>query len=126
MAKIGGTGMYRVPGTGMYAIPTQTSAKFPEAYLERTLVEIQVGEHVVVEASALAVDTDLNGWLRPDVIVGSDSVGLSSAIPCVNVSREERGYVVGLQPSKGRRWKAGPKPDPIDGIEWIPVVEVKY
>ena len=54
--------------TGMYAIPTQTSAKFPEEYLERTISQIKVGEHVVVEASALAVDTDSNCWLRPDSV----------------------------------------------------------
>ncbi len=121
MAKVGVTGM-----TGMYAIPTQTSAKFPVEYLERTLSEIKVGEHVVVETSALVVDQELNCWLKPDVVVGSDATALSSATPCVAVSRDERGYVVSLQPSRGRRWRSGPKPEPINGIGWIPVVELKY
>ena len=45
MAKpIAGTGMFRVGGTGAYAIPPQTSAKFPEEFLEGTLAEIKVGE----------------------------------------------------------------------------------
>ena len=112
--------------TGMYAIPTQTSAKFPEEYLERTISQIKVGEHVVVEASALAVDGDLNCWLKPDICIGSDSVALSSSIPCVAVTRDPRGFIVSLHPSRGRRWKPGPKPEPINGIEWIPVVELKY
>jgi hypothetical protein len=126
MAKTGGTGMYRIGGTGMYAIPPQASAKFPEEYLERTLAEIKVGEHVVVDASAVAVDTELNCWLKPDVVIGSDAFALSSAIPCVSVLRDERGYVVSLQSSKGRRWRPGLKPEPIDGVPWIPVVEVRY
>jgi hypothetical protein len=126
MAKTAGTGMFRIGGTGMYAIPTQTSAKFPLEYLERTIAQIEVGEHVVVEASALAVDPELNCWLKPDVVVGSDAVALSTATPCVGVLREERGYVVSLQPSKGRRWRQVPRPGPIDGVEWIPVVEVRY
>jgi hypothetical protein len=118
--------MARMGGTGMYAIPTQTSAKFPADYLERMLVDIQVGEHAVVEASALAVDTELNCWLKPDVVVGSDAVALSSSTPCVQVSRDERGYVVSLHTSKGRRWKPGPRPQPINGIEWLRVVEIRY
>lgn len=112
--------------TGMYAIPTQTSAKFPKEYLERTISEIELGEHVVVEAGALAVDSDLNCWLKPDISIGSDSVALSSHIPCVAVTRDARGFAVSLHPSRGRRWKAGPKPEPINGVEWIPVVELKY
>jgi hypothetical protein len=112
--------------TGMYAIPTQTSAKFPEEYLERTVGQIRIGEHVVVEASALAVDHELNCWLKPDVCIGSDAVALSSAVPCVAVTRDERGFVVSLHPSRGRRWRPGPKPEPIDGAEWIRVVELKY
>jgi hypothetical protein len=112
--------------TGMYAIPTQTSAKFPTEYLERTLAEFKVGEHAVVETSALVVDTDLNCWLKPDVIVSSDAVALSSSTPCISVAREDRGYVVSLHPSRGRRWRTGPKPEPIDGVPWIPVVELKY
>jgi hypothetical protein len=112
--------------TGMYAIPTQTSAKFPEQYLERTISQIQVGEHVVVEASALVVDGDLNCWLKPDICIGSDAVALSSSVPCVAVTRDARGFVVSLHPSRGRRWKPGPKPDPINGVEWIPVIELKY
>jgi len=126
MAKTFGTGMFRVPATGIYPIPAQTSAKFPQEYLERILSQIEVGEHVVVDASALAVDTDLNCWLRPDVVIGSDSVALSSSTPCVAVHREERGYIVSLHSSKGRRCRPGPKPEPVGGIEWIPVVEVKY
>jgi hypothetical protein len=110
----------------MYAIPTQTSAKFPEEYLERTKSQIAVGEHVVVEAGALAVDSELNCWLKPDNCIGSDSVALSSAVPCVAVTRAVRGFVVSLHPSRGRRWKPGPKPEPINGVEWIPVVELKY
>jgi hypothetical protein len=110
----------------MYAIPTQSSAKFPEEYLERTISQIKVGEHVVVEASALAVDLDLDCWLKPDVCIGSDSVALSSHVPCVAVTRNQDGFVVGLHPSKGRRWKPGPKPEPINGVEWIRVAEVKY
>ncbi len=112
--------------TGMYAIPTQSSAKFPKEYLERTISDIEPGEHVVVEAGALVVDSDLNCWLKPDICVSSDSVALSSAIPCVAVTREARGFVVSLHPSRGRRWKPGPKPEPINGAEWIPVLEVKY
>jgi hypothetical protein len=126
MAKTVGTGMFRVGGTGMYAIPPQTSAKFPREYLERTLSEIEIGENVVVDASALAVDTEMNCWLKPDVVIGSDSVALSSTSPCITVIRDQRGYLVSLQSSKGRRWRPGPKPDPIDGVEWIPVVEVRY
>jgi hypothetical protein len=126
MAKPAGTGMFRIGGTGMYALPTQTSAKFPLEYLERTLSQIEVGEHVVVDAAALAVDMELNCWLKPDVVVGSDAVALSTANPCVAVIREERGYVVSLQSSKGRRWRPVPRPAPINGIEWIPVVEVRY
>jgi hypothetical protein len=118
--------MFRIGGTGMYAIPPQISAKFPEEFLERTLAEIRVGETVVVDASALFVDTELNCWLKPDVVIGSDSVALSSAVPCVSVMRDARGYVVSLQGSKGRRWRPGPKPEPIQGVEWIPVVEVRY
>jgi hypothetical protein len=110
----------------MYAIPPQTSAKFPEEFLERTLAEIHPGESVVVDAAALAVDTELNCWLKPDVVIGSDSVGLSSSVPCVTVMRDERGYVVALQGSKGRRWRPGPKPEPIGALEWIPVVELRY
>jgi hypothetical protein len=112
--------------TGMYAIPTQTSVKFPEEYLERTISQIKDGEHVVVDASALAVDYDLNCWLKPDICIGSDSVALSSSVPCVAVTRDARGFVVSLHPSRGRRWKPGPKPEPINGVEWIPVVELKY
>jgi hypothetical protein len=128
MAKTPGTatGMFRIGGTGMYAIPPQTSAKFPEEYLERTLAEIRLGESVVVDAAALAVDTELNCWLKPDVVIGSDSVALSSSVPCIGVHRNERGYIVSLQASKGRRWRPGPKPQPIEGLEWIPVVEVRY
>jgi hypothetical protein len=126
MTRTGGTGMYRTAGTGMYAIPQQSSAKFPEEFLQRTLSEIKVGEHVVVDATALAVDTELNCWLRPDVVIGPDTVALSSASPCVTVIRDPRGYVVSLHTSKGRRWQAGPKPGPVDGVEWIPVVEVRY
>jgi hypothetical protein len=129
MAKTGGsgaTGMFRIGGTGMYAIPPQVSAKFPEEYLERTLAEIKIGEHVVVDASSLVVDTELNCWLKPDVVIGSDAFALSSATPCVGVMRDERGYVVSLQASKGRRWRAGPKPEPVDGVAWIPVVEVRF
>jgi hypothetical protein len=96
MAKTIGTGTYRVGGTGMYALPAQTSTKFPAEFLERTLSEINVGEHVVVDASALVVDTELNCWLKPDVVIGSDTVALSSAAPCVAVLRDERGYVVSL------------------------------
>ena len=33
---------------------------------------------------------------------------------------------MGLLPSKGRQWRPGPKPEPINGVEWIPVVELKY
>jgi hypothetical protein len=112
--------------TGMYAIPTQTSATFPKEYLERTISEIALGEHVVVDASALAVDVDLNCWLKPDICIGSDSVALSSSVPSVAVTRDARGLVVSLHPSRGRRWKAGPKPGPINGVEWLPVVELKY
>jgi hypothetical protein len=126
MAKTMGTGMFRIGGTGMYAMPPQTSAKFPEEFLERTLAEIRVGESVVVDAAALAVDTELNCWLKPDVIIGSDSVGLSSAVPCITVMRDERGYIVALHGSKGRRWRPGPKPEPIGGVEWIPVIELRY
>jgi hypothetical protein len=126
MAKTIGTGMYRVGGTGMYALPAQTSTKFPAEFLERTLSEIKVGEHVVVDASALVVDTELNCWLKPDVVIGPDTVALSSAAPCVAVLRDERGYVVSLHSSKGRRWRPGPKPEPINGVAWIPVVEVRF
>jgi hypothetical protein len=126
MAKTLGTGLYRVGATGMYAIPAQTSAKFPEEFLERILSQICVGEHVIVDASALAVDNDLNCWLKPDVVISSETVALSSTNPCVSVHREERGYVVSLQTSKGRRWRPGPKPEPVGGVEWIPVVEVRY
>jgi hypothetical protein len=118
--------MAKSGSTGMYAIPTQTSAKFPEEYLERTLSQVKVGEHVIVEASALVVDTDLNSWLKPDVCIGSDSVALSSSVSCVAVTRELRGFVVSLHPCRGRRWKPGPKPEPINGLDWIPVVELKY
>ena len=48
--------------TGMYAIPTETSAKFPEEYLERTISQIKYGEHVVVAASAF-------GRQRPELLV---------------------------------------------------------
>ena len=83
MAKpIAGTGMFRVGGTGMFALPPQTSAKFPEEFLERTLAEIKIGENVVVDASAVAVDTELNCWLKPNVVLGSDAVALNSNIPC--------------------------------------------
>jgi hypothetical protein len=126
MAKSAATGMFRIGGTGMYALPPQTSAKFPEEFLERTLAEIKVGESVVVEASAVVVDTELNCWLKPDVVIGSDSVALSSAVPCVSVLRDERGYVISLHASKGRRWRPGPKPEPIQGLDWIPVVEIRY
>ena len=127
MAKSSGaTGMFRVGGTGMYAIPTQASAKFPEEFLERTLAEIKVGEHVVVETSALVVDTERDCWLRPDFVCKSDAVALNSTTPCLSVSREERGYVVGLHGSKGQRWRPVPKPEPIDGVAWIPVVELRY
>jgi hypothetical protein len=118
--------MAKIGGTGMYAIPSQTSAKFPEEYLERTLAEIRIGEHVVVQASALVVDNDLDCWLRPDIIVGSDAVALSSSDPCVTVIREERGYVVSLHSSRGHRWRRGHKPEPLNGREWIHVVELKY
>ena len=121
MAKGGSTAM-----TGMYAIPTQISAKFPVEYLERTLSEIKIGEHVVVETTALVVDHELSCWLKPDVVVGSDSVALNSSSPCIAVHREDRGYIVSLQPSRGRRWRSGPKPEPINGVEWIPVMELKY
>jgi hypothetical protein len=121
-----GTGMFRIGGTGMYAIPPQTSAKSPEEFLERTLAEIRPGETVVVDAAALAVDTELNCWLKPDVIIGSDSVGLSSSVLCISVLRDERGYIVALHGCKGRRWRPGPKPEPIGGIAWIPVVELRY
>ena len=125
MAKAFGTGMYRVPATGLYPIPAQTSGKFPREYLERILSQIEVGEHVVVDASALAVDTELNCWLQPDVVIGSDSVALSSSTPCVAVHREER--LRGVAPGeKGPAWRPGPKPEPVGGIDWIPVVEVKY
>jgi hypothetical protein len=110
----------------MYAIPPQTSAKFPEEFLERTLAEIHLGESVVVDASALAVDTELNCWLKPDVVIGSDAVALSSSAPCVTVLRDERGYVVSLHASKGRRWRPQPRPEPIGGVDWIPVVELRY
>ena len=111
--------------TEMYAIPTETSAKFPEEYLEWTISQIKDGEHVVVEASALAVDSDLNCWLRPDICIESDSVTLSSSVPCVAVTRDARAFVISLHPSRGRRWKPGAKPEPINGVEWIPVVAVK-
>jgi hypothetical protein len=112
--------------TGMYALPTQTSAKFPKEYLERTISEIALGEHVVVETSALAVDTELNCWLKPDICIAADSAALSSHLPCVAVTRDPRGLVVSLHPSRGRRWKPGPKPEPINGVDWLPVVELKY
>jgi hypothetical protein len=118
--------MFRIGGTGMYALPQQASARFPREYLERTLSEIDVGEHVVVDAAALAVDLELNCWLKPDVVIASDAVALSSSTPCISVLREERGYVVSLQSSKGRRWRPGPKPAPIAGVEWMPVVEVRH
>ena len=126
MAKSGSTGMYRIGTTGMYAIPPQTSSKFPEEFLERTLSEMRVGEHAVVEATAVEVDTELNCWLKPDVVSGTDAVALNSATPCVSVLRDECGYVVSLQASKGRRWRPGPKPEPINGVGWIPVIEVRY
>jgi hypothetical protein len=79
--------------TGRYAIPPQTSARCPQEYLERTISEIKEGEHVV-EASALAVDVELNWWLRPDICIGSDSVALSSSLPCVTVTRDALGFAV--------------------------------
>ena len=89
MAKSSSTGMYRVGATGTHSIPQQTSPKFPEEFLERTLSEMQVSEHAVVEASAVEVDTELNCWLKPDVVIGTDAVALNSATPCVSVLRDD-------------------------------------
>ena len=114
--------------TGKFStIPARTSAKLPEEYLERRVSETRLGEHFVVEAEALIVDPDLSCWLNPDAIIHSGTTSLlSSSAPSLLVTREERGYVVSLQSIKGHQWKVTPKPDTVNGTEWIPIVELKY
>ncbi|MDR3636056.1 MAG: hypothetical protein P4L84_19795 [Isosphaeraceae bacterium] len=114
--------------TGKFStIPARTSAKLPEEYLERRVCETRPGEHFVVEAEALIVDPEMNCWLNPDAIIHTGTTSLlNSSAPSLLVTREAQGYVVSLQSIKGHHWRAKPKPESVNGTDWIPVAELKY
>ncbi len=114
-------------GTGLYAtMATRTSNKFPPEFLEQTIGDLKSGEHTVVPATSLVVDSDMRCWLRPDVVCEADRTALNTATPCITIWREEKGYVVGLHTCKAFRWRVSARPDIQDGVAWIPVVEVRY
>lgn len=118
-----GTGVFRNP---MAPAATMAAEKLPVEFLERTVVEMHIGEHVVVDASAMAVDPELNCWLNPDAIFEMGTTMVNTTAPCIGVAREPRGFVVSLHGTKGHRWRVGPRPETINGREWIRVVELKY
>jgi hypothetical protein len=105
--------------TGKFStIPARTSAKLPEEYLERRVSETRVGEHFVVEAEALIVDSDLDCWLNPDAVIHTGTTTLiNSSAPSLLVTREPHGYVVSLQSIRGHHWRAMPKPEAVNGTE---------
>jgi hypothetical protein len=114
-------------GTGLYAtMATRTSDRFPAEYLERTVGDLKTGEHSVIPATSLIVDSEMRCWLRPDVVCETDRTALNTTSPCITIWREDKGYVVGLHTCKAFRWRISPSPDLNDGIGWIPVVEVRY
>lgn len=113
--------------TGKFSTLTgRTSDKLPEEFIERRIHETRVHEHFVIDTSAMVVDHEGYCWLNPNAYIQSNtSVVLSSTSPLVLVKHEDRGYVINLQSTKGHRWKPGPRPEAVDGRDWIRVVEVR-
>lgn len=81
------------------------------------------------ELKSMRIDAERNGWIdpfsRPVAMTRSPSGELTLSPPqkVLYLERVEGGFRVDLTHASGHPWTVGPKPEPVGGVEWIPVVE---
>jgi hypothetical protein len=105
-------------------------AKIPTRFIWGAAITRPVGSgRSAFDLESMRIDSELNGWINPFSKPAALSVSQSGErVPTpgqklLYLERVEGGYRVDLTHTAGHHWTVGPKPEPVGGMEWIPVVE---